>query len=92
MATHRKDINDNTIIEMYLNGASTTDIGRALGVTHRTILLRLKKNNISRRTLSESQWNFKQKEIPEEMLEDIIQNLEENKYISDEIYIRKSNR
>lgn len=33
-----------------------------------------------------------QKEIPEEILEDIIQNLEENEYISDEIYIRKGNR
>lgn len=66
MAAHRNDINDNTIIEMYLNGASTTDIGRAFGVTHRTVLLRLKKNNISRRTLSESQWSLNQKEIPED--------------------------
>ena len=66
MAAHRKDLNDNTIVEMYLNGASTTEIAQELGVTHRTILLRLKKNNISRRTLSESQWNFKQKEIPED--------------------------
>lgn len=66
MAAHRKDINDNTIIEMYLNGASTTEIGKLLGVTHRTVLLRLKKNNISRRTLSESQWNLKQKEFPED--------------------------
>ena len=66
MAAHRRDINDNTIIEMYLNGASTTEIGKLLGVTHRTILLRLKKNNISRRTLSESQWNLKQKELPED--------------------------
>lgn len=66
MAAHRKDLNDTTIIEMYLNGASSTEIGRTLGVSHRTILLRLKKNNISRRTLSESQWNLKNKEFPEE--------------------------
>ena len=44
-----------------------------------------------KRTKYEVKQKF-QKEIPEEMLVDIIQNLEENKYISDEIYIRKSNR
>jgi len=32
------------------------------------------------------------KEIPEELLKEIIQDLEENNYISDETYIRKSNR
>lgn len=66
MAAPRKDLNDNIIIEMYLNGKSTTEIGRLLGTSHRTILLRLKKNNISVRTLCESQWNFKNKEIPED--------------------------
>lgn len=65
MAAH-KNLDDKTIIEMYLNGASTTEIGKALGTTHRTIILRLKKNNISRRTLSESQWNYKNKEMPDD--------------------------
>lgn len=66
MAAHRKDIDDNFIIEKYLNGASTTEIGRMLNVSHRTVILRLKKNNITRRSLSESQWNFKNKIIPED--------------------------
>ena len=44
-----------------------------------------------KRTKYEVEQKF-QREMPEEILEDIIQNLEENKYISDEIYIRKINR
>lgn len=66
MAAHRKDLNDDVIIKMYLDGVSTTEIGKKFNITHRTVLLRLKKNNISRRTLSESQWNHKNKEIPED--------------------------
>jgi len=44
MATHRKDLDDSTIIDLYLSGKSSTEIAKQLGTTHRTILLRLKKN------------------------------------------------
>ena len=64
MAKNKSYLNDEEIIDMYLNGASSTEIGKKYGVTHRTILLRLKKNNISRRTLSESQWNYNKKDLP----------------------------
>lgn len=42
-----------------------------------------------KRTIYEVKQKF-QKDIPEDILDEIIQNLEENKYLSDEIYIRKS--
>lgn len=64
MAANRKDLNDEVIIDMYLSGKSSTEIARELHTTHRTILLRLRKHTIDRRTLSESQWNFKNKEVP----------------------------
>lgn len=66
MAAHRKDLNDDIIIAKYLSGESTTEIGKELNTSHRTILLRLKKNNITRRTLVESQWNLKSKTLPED--------------------------
>lgn len=76
MSAHRKDLNDQVIIDLYLSGKSSTEIARELNTTHRTILLRLKKHTIDRRTLSESQWNFKNKEIPsdfssKEIMEDL---------------------
>lgn len=42
-----------------------------------------------KRTIYEVKQKF-QKCIPEDLLEEIIQELEENKYLGDEIYIRKS--
>ena len=66
MAAHRKDLDDSTIIDLYLQGKSSTEIAKQFGTSHRTILLRLKKHTIERRTLSESQWNFKSKEIPKD--------------------------
>lgn len=42
-----------------------------------------------KRTIYEVKQKF-QKGIPEDLLEEIIQELEENKYLGDEIYIRKS--
>lgn len=44
-----------------------------------------------KRTKYEVKQKF-QKDIPEDLLDEIIENLEENEYLSDEIYIRKSNR
>lgn len=55
MAAHRKDLDDSTIIDLYLQGKSSTEIAKQFGTSHRTILLRLKKHTIERRTLSESQ-------------------------------------
>lgn len=66
MAAHRKDLDDSTIIDLYLQGKSLTEIAKQFGTSHRTILLRLKKHTIERRTLSESQWNLKSKEIPKD--------------------------
>ena len=42
-----------------------------------------------KRTIYEVKQKFK-REINEELLDEIIQNLEENNYLNDEIYIRKS--
>lgn len=55
MAAHRKDLNDSIIIDLYLQGKSLTEIAEQFKTTHRTILLRLKKHSIARRTLVESQ-------------------------------------
>lgn len=43
-----------------------------------------------KRTENEIKQKF-QREIPEELLEDIMQELKENNYIGDNIYIRKGN-
>ena len=53
MAAHRKDLDDSTIIDLYLQGKSSTEIAKQFGTSHRTILLRLKKHTIERRTLAE---------------------------------------
>ena len=42
MAAHRKDLDDSTIIDLYLQGKSSTEIAKQFGTSHRTILLRLK--------------------------------------------------
>ncbi len=42
------------IIELYLVGKSSTECGKAFGVSHNVVLRVLKKNNIPRRTISES--------------------------------------
>ena len=80
MAAHRKDLDDSTIIDLYLQGKSSTEIAKQFGTSHRTILLRLKKHTIERRTLSESQWNFKSKEIPEDF---------SNKEVMERLYLKE---
>lgn len=80
MAAHRKDLDDSTIIDLYLQGKSSTEIAKQFGTSHRTILLRLKKHTIERRTLSESQWNFKSKEIPKDF---------SNKEVMERLYLKE---
>lgn len=57
--------NDKIIISMYNNGKSTTDIAKDLNVTHRTVINHLKHNGIDRRSISEAQFSYNKKEIPE---------------------------
>lgn len=37
MAAHRKDLDDSTIIDLYLQGKSSTEIAKQFGTSHRTI-------------------------------------------------------
>lgn len=80
MAAHRKDLNDSEIINLYIQGKSLTEIAKIYGVTHRTIILRLKKHSIDRRTLSESQWNYNKREIPSDF---------KNKEVMENLYIKE---
>jgi DNA-binding CsgD family transcriptional regulator len=59
------DSMDDNIVKMYKEGKSSPQIAKELGVTHRTILNHLKHTGTNRRTLSESQFNYNNKEIPE---------------------------
>lgn len=54
------------ICQLYLDGFSSTDIGKEFNITHKTVLEHLKHCNIPIRNLSESQWNYNNKNIPEE--------------------------
>lgn len=38
MAAHRKDLDDSTIIDLYLQGKSSTEIAKQFGTSHRTIV------------------------------------------------------
>ena len=74
---------DIDIRNMYLNDMmSSTEIAKYYNVTHRTILLHLKKMGIKRRNLSESQFNYRKKEIPKEFF---------NYDIMYDLYITKHN-
>ena len=59
--------NDEEILEMYESGLSTTEIGKHLNLTHRTILNHLKHCGAKIRTISESQFKKKNKEFPLEL-------------------------
>ena len=61
------DSNDQEIIRLYQDGKSSTEIGKILGLNHRTILQHLKHCGIKRRTLSRSQFNRINKEFPKEL-------------------------
>jgi len=67
---------DKKIIQMYENGKSTTEISKEVNLTHKTILSHLKHNGIKIRSLSESHFNYNNKEIPKELLDyDILYDL-----------------
>lgn len=58
---------DNLIKELYVDKKmSTTEIAKQFNVSHRTIILHLNKLGIKRRTLHESQYNYRGKDIPKE--------------------------
>lgn len=58
---------DIKIKDMYLiDKMSSTEIAKYFNVTHRTILNHLQKLGVSRRSLVESQFNYHNKEIPNE--------------------------
>ena len=60
------DSNDEKIVEMYKGGMSSTEIGKKIGIGHRTVLAHLEHCGVKRRTLSESQYNFSKKERPKD--------------------------
>lgn len=77
------DSNDELICSLYLDGFSSTEIGIVFNMAHNTILNHLRKNDIPIRNLSESQWNFNNKEFPEELKSyDILYDLYINKKLS----------
>ena len=60
------DSNDELIISLYNEGMSTTQIAKEIGVTHNTILAHLKRCGVSTRSYRESQWLYREKEMPED--------------------------
>lgn len=61
------DSKDNEIIKLYQEGKSSTEIGKILNLNHRTVLIHLEHCGIKRRTLSESQFKYNNKEFPKEL-------------------------
>lgn len=59
--------NDDKICSYYMDGMSSTEIAKIFNTTHCTILKHLEHCGITRRTLSESQWNYNNKEFPEDL-------------------------
>lgn len=77
------DSNDILICQLYLDGFSSTDIGQEFGISHKTVLDHLRHCGVPIRTLVESQWNYNNKEIPEEFNSyEIIYDLYINKQLS----------
>lgn len=60
------DSKDEIICQLYFDGFSTTEIGDELGISHKTVCSHLEHCGISRRTLSEAQWNHNNKTLPKE--------------------------
>jgi len=58
--------NDELICQLYLDGFSTTQIGKQFQMSHLAVINHLKHCGLNRRTLSQSQWSYNQKEIPTE--------------------------
>lgn len=77
------DSNDTLICQLYLDGFSSTDIGKEFGISHKTVLDHLRHCGVPIRTLSESQWVHNNKEIPEEFNSyEVIYDLYINKQLS----------
>ena len=60
------DTYDELICQMYLDGFSTVDIGKEFNISHKTVINHLQHCGVPRRTLSEAQWAYQNKEIPSE--------------------------
>lgn len=77
------DSKDGEIVRLYNEGKSSTEIGKIVGLTHRTVLNHLKHCGVKRRTLSESQFNYNKKEFPKELLDfDVLYDLYVTKKMS----------
>ena len=60
-------VNKERLYDLYINQKlSSVEIGKLLNISNRTVLNYLKKYNINRRTLSESQYAKNKKEVPKE--------------------------
>lgn len=60
------DSQDPIICQLYLDGFSSTEIGKELNLAHGTVSKHLKHCGIEIRDLSEAQFNYHNKTIPEE--------------------------
>lgn len=58
---------ENNIIDLYIGGESSTEIGKKYSISHRLVLRVLNRRGIERRTLSESQYNYFEKDVPSEL-------------------------
>jgi len=59
--------NDEEICKMYLRGKSSTEIAKHFNTSWTTILHHLEHCGIERRSLSEAQWNYNNKEFPKDL-------------------------
>ena len=59
--------NDILMSEMYLEGASTTEIARKFGITHRSVQNHLKRSGVKMRNNSESHFAKNKKFFPKEL-------------------------
>lgn len=55
------------ICQLYLDGFSSTEIGKEFGISHKTVLDHLRHCGITPRNSAESQWNYNQKKFPKEL-------------------------
>ena len=60
------DTYDELLCQLYLDGFSTTDLSKEFKISHKTVINHLQHCGVPRRTLSEAQWTFQNKEIPAE--------------------------
>lgn len=65
--TRYDDTKDDLICSLYLDGFSTTEIGKAVGISHRGVLNHLEHCNIPKRTLQESELLHYNKTLPQEL-------------------------